>query len=76
MPSTKRIASLGVVILALAFSAPNTYLSAQVTGDPAGQPAGQQDDNGFDWGLLGLLGLAGLLGMRRGDTRDAGVRRP
>ena len=26
-----------------------------------------QEDDGFDWGWLGLLGLAGLAGLRRRD---------
>lgn len=30
------------------------------------------EDDGFDWGLLGLLGLAGLLGIKR---RDPDLRR-
>ncbi len=25
----------------------------------------EDDDGGFEWGLLGLLGLAGLLGLRK-----------
>jgi MYXO-CTERM domain-containing protein len=27
------------------------------------------DNDGFDWGWLGLLGLAGLAGLRRRDDR-------
>jgi MYXO-CTERM domain-containing protein len=38
------------------------------------------DDNGTDWGWLGLLGLAGLLGLRRRDNHvhhtDTTTRRP
>jgi len=30
------------------------------------------DDDGFDWGWLGLLGLAGLLGLKKND-RDVHV---
>lgn len=27
------------------------------------------DDDGMDWGWIGLIGLAGLLGMKRRDDR-------
>jgi hypothetical protein len=36
--------------------------------DPA--PAADRDDDGFDWGWLGLLGLAGLFGLKRHDRVD------
>lgn len=33
---------------------------------------GDDEDDGFPWGLLGLLGLAGLLGLKRKDDhRDS-----
>ena len=41
-------------------------LVAQTT-PPATTGTTVQQDDGFDWGWLGLLGLAGLAGLRRRD---------
>lgn len=76
----KKLAMLGLVLLlALGFSV-NVY--AQTGGDTGtgtGTTYGDttRDDNGTDWGWLGLLGLAGLMGLKRRepvvhrDTRPA-----
>lgn len=34
-----------------------------------------RNDNGRDWGWIGLLGLAGLMGLRRKDDNHTTVRR-
>lgn len=57
-------------------------LAAGVTAAPAQDavvaPVETQDE-GFDWGwlgLLGLLGLAGLAGRKRNDRHDTTANRP
>ncbi len=56
---------LAALAIGLAAAMP---LAAQTTGSPGGQPATTvQQDDGFDWGWLGLLGLIGLAGLRRRD---------
>lgn len=81
-----------VIALLLAVSAASAApVVAQETTPAPGQVTGQvedvveDDDGGFEWGLLGLLGLAGLAGlMRRPEpvvhddlnrTSTTGVRR-
>jgi MYXO-CTERM domain-containing protein len=63
---------MAIVALLLAVSAASAApIMAQETTPVAGQVAGQaedvveDDDGGFEWGLLGLLGLAGLAGLMR-----------
>lgn len=46
-------------------------LSAQQAG--ATQDVQTEQDDGMDWGWLGLLGLAGLLGLKRRETRHGGT---
>jgi len=66
MKSVKKLARSGLLALSLlALGVPVAYAGA--TDTTATQPAAQ--DDGFDWGWLGLLGLAGLAGLR-GRDRD------
>ena len=64
-------------ICALALTlTPAAAMSATTSG---GETTQSQNDDDFDWGLLGLLGLAGLLGLKkkddhRGDGRGNTVR--
>lgn len=63
----------GVGLLSIALS--TTWLahpaSAQVDEGLGTNRVVQNDDDGFDWGWLGLLGLIGLAGlMRRDRDRD------
>ena len=72
MTSMFKIMRTAVIALFLAFSAVS---AAPVVAQDATQVAGQvqeeaedvveEDDGGFEWGLLGLLGLAGLAGLAR-----------
>lgn len=60
MQKTARIAAVG---LAMTFGsmaiAPS--MAAQDAPDPV---TIEEEDDGFDWGWLGLLGLAGLAGLK------------
>ena len=70
-PHLLRLALLGV-LLTLSLSTAATPVRAATQNAPAGT---DDDDDGFDEGLLGLLGLAGLLGLRRRDRTDVNARR-
>ena len=67
-----RKAQLAALAIGLAVSMP---LVAQTTAPSSqggstastGTGTATQEDDGFDWGWLGLLGLAGLAGLRRRD---------
>ena len=50
----------------------NSAPATAVAQDPmdADLDAQEADDDGMDWGWIGLLGLAGLLGLRRRDHVD------
>jgi len=53
-------------------------MAAPVTTDPAadmnyGEPADDDDDGRFPWGLLGLLGLAGLIPRKPAVRRHDGA---
>ena len=65
MQKTARIAAVG---LAMTFGsmaiAPTTM--AQDAVDPV---TIEEEDDGFDWGWLGLLGLAGLAGLKPKDPQ-------
>ncbi|MCC5661597.1 WGxxGxxG-CTERM domain-containing protein [Nostoc sp. XA010] len=41
------------------------------TDNTSTQGANSRDDNGFDWGWLGLLGLAGLAGLAKGKRSES-----
>ncbi|MBD2517148.1 WGxxGxxG-CTERM domain-containing protein [Nostoc sp. FACHB-973] len=41
------------------------------TDDTSTQGVNNRDDNGFDWGWLGLLGLAGLAGLAKGKRSES-----
>ncbi|PZO14389.1 MAG: hypothetical protein DCF25_15010 [Leptolyngbya foveolarum] len=67
---------LGTGAIALSFAVlPSTLpASAQTTTDPI-EPDGvvlapTTEDDGFDWGWLGLIGLAGLAGLKGRDRDD------
>lgn len=58
---TGRVAAVGLAMLYGSMAiAPATM--AQDAPDPL---ATETEDDGFDWGWLGLLGLAGLAGLKR-----------
>ena len=71
MPRTTRkllaLGLLGLTLTLIPFAGP---ASAQTTGDRTGTDTGttttqaDRDDDGFDYGWLGLLGLVGLAGLR------------
>ena len=55
----------------LAFAMPTTVTAQTDTGVMAGTTdLGDDDEDGFPWGLLGLLGLAGLMGGRKREVVD------
>ncbi|PZO17601.1 MAG: hypothetical protein DCF25_10915 [Leptolyngbya foveolarum] len=61
----------GAVALSLAVLPSTLPASAQTATDPV-DPNGvvtvpATDDDGFDWGWLGLIGLAGLAGLKGRD---------
>lgn len=65
------VAASGPVV-AQADTAPQVV--AQV--DPLEEDVVEEEDEGFDWGWLGLLGLAGLAGLaKRGNTESRTVER-
>ena len=53
-----------------------SVMAPAMAQDPADDAVGvndtatvdRDDDDGFDWGLLGLLGLRGVLGRKRHDV--------
>ena len=63
-----------LIVLGLSTAGAVAPVSAQDNpGYPGqGQVQDMTDDEGMDWGWLGLLGLAGLLGLRKRD-RDVHV---
>jgi MYXO-CTERM domain-containing protein len=67
-----KVLRMAIIALLLAVSAASAApVVAQETTPAPGQVTGQvedvveDDDGGFEWGLLGLLGLAGLAGLMR-----------
>lgn len=63
---------LRISAVALALVATTPVLAQEATTeDPITEPVAVEQDDGFDWGwlgLLGLLGLAGLSGRKRDNT--------
>lgn len=57
-------AATGAVVLLAAGAAVAQSPDATSTADTAAVPV-EHDDDGMDWGWIGLLGLAGLLGLRK-----------
>ncbi|PZO51643.1 MAG: hypothetical protein DCF15_14695 [Phormidesmis priestleyi] len=59
----------GAIALSLAVLPSTLPASAQTDTDPItpGDTATTTDDDGFDWGWLGLLGLVGLAGLKGRD---------
>jgi MYXO-CTERM domain-containing protein len=60
-------ASLAILPYALPASAQTTTTPGNggVNTDTTGETRYVRENDGFDWGWLGLLGLAGLLGLSR-----------
>lgn len=50
------------------FATPDTGNDNNINENATAETAAD-DDDGMDWGWLGLIGLAGLLGMKRRDNR-------
>ncbi|MBD2310918.1 WGxxGxxG-CTERM domain-containing protein [Desertifilum sp. FACHB-1129] len=76
--------SAGILSLSLAMLPATFSASAQTTVSPTepgtGTPTtvveGDQQDDGFDWGWLGLLGLIGLAGLMRKPADNTRYRDP
>lgn len=64
--NTKLIALAIGLVAAMPLAAQTTTPGNPPASTATTGPAMQQDE-GFDWGWLGLLGLAGLAGLRRRD---------
>lgn len=70
-----------VLVLALTLSVlPSGVMTAVAQNANRGADATtarttDRDDDGFDWGWLGLLGLLGLTGLLKRDRRDVVVDR-
>ncbi|GAB4378680.1 MAG: hypothetical protein Kow00121_31120 [Elainellaceae cyanobacterium] len=68
------ILSLGLVVAPLSISASATEgTTVPDAGIGTTDIEVEEEDDGFDWGwlgLLGLIGLAGLAGKKRDDDRD------
>jgi MYXO-CTERM domain-containing protein len=63
--------TLRISALTLALLAASPALAQEATDDTATTTQATTQDNGTDWGwigLLGLIGLAGLAGRRRNDA--------
>ncbi|PZO59976.1 MAG: hypothetical protein DCF15_02765 [Phormidesmis priestleyi] len=63
----------GAIALSLAVLPSTLPASAQTTTDPIvpnNTITTTNDDDGFDWGWLGLLGLIGLAGLKGRDRDD------
>jgi MYXO-CTERM domain-containing protein len=61
-----RGAAIAAALTIAGVSVPHV-LGAQEAGRPDYVQEADIDDDGQEWGWLGLLGLAGLLGLRRRD---------
>ena len=63
-------------LIVLGLSTAGAVTPANAQQDPYGEQTTEmnREDDGMDWGWLGLLGLAGLLGLRKRD-RDEHVHR-
>lgn len=67
MLANKTRSLLGGVTLAMALAIAPMALTAQATTDTTAGVVHTDDNDGFDWGWLGLLGLLGLLPRKRKD---------
>ena len=59
MQATARVAVVGLAVM---FGSLGVTAAATQTAEPT---TTAEEDEGFDWGWLGLLGLAGLAGLRK-----------
>jgi hypothetical protein len=66
-----RVSTLALALLA----ASPTLVLAQRTTAPGGGANTTQNDDGTDYGWIGLLGLAGLLGRRNRNMTDTTTTR-
>ncbi|MEX2535004.1 MAG: WGxxGxxG family protein [Trueperaceae bacterium] len=62
----KRLMTLALAVLLVFGAGSGAWAQDQLTPAPGAQV---EDDDGFDWGWLGLLGLIGLAGLA-GRKRD------
>jgi hypothetical protein len=62
------IACTFTIVGTTTFAAPDTGNDNNINENAAAGTAAD-DDDGMDWGWLGLIGLAGLMGMKRRDDR-------
>ncbi len=72
LSNLSKVVGVGALALSTAMMPLNMPASAQDAAPDATAPVeiAENEDNGFDWGwlgLLGLLGLAGLAGKKRNE---------
>lgn len=67
IPRKARLALQGAAV-AVAMSVAPVAVIAQATMDTTAGVVTTDDNDGFDWGWLGLLGLLGLLPRKRKDV--------
>lgn len=65
-----KLMSASILAIGLAITSTSLPASAQIA-EP--EIEAYEEDDGFDWGWLGLLGLIGLAGLSRGNRQPATV---
>ncbi len=71
LANLRRTALAGTLLMAVVLGTGSVAYAQDATAEPQTaqtQPAHENNDDGFPWGLLGLLGLGGLAGLRRNDN--------
>ncbi len=63
------VLSLGLAIAPMTLPAISQEANAPV-GTETGETFGEEEEDGFDWGWLGLIGLLGLAGLAGKDQRN------